>query len=422
MTHSFFSPRRWLAVLSIMASITITPESAAVSIQLSPALPVPGDSVNVRIEFGSCIGFDRWEKSANRIIVYSRLANFSPCPGGDTANIPLGALNAGFYSIEVFGRSTDAPLPPDGNTKIAEQRFSVAFGKPNAGKPSQIVLVGPMTAVQNYGSPTQMTFTVKDAAGISIPDVPLGVAAATAGRLLREYSCAVFAISSDCPAYQTVGSGGLTVSRPPPSDAEGAQVITTIGSTIINDRAQNAYATVGYIDALRRDSVVPVVEYEIDTSITALPTRYFLSANDATSLALDNTPIAFRRTYAAFFGVKPNTLGAVPVCRFFADGKTGVSLTHVFTADAADCAAKKADVRYADEGVPFWAYPASASGACPVATRGVTRYVLTQGNIAANTSFRYSTLLSMKSRAAIAGPTAEGATVKNDGVAFCVPD
>ncbi len=436
MTHPFFLLPTLMAALSIMTLATLVANSNAITIELSPMLPIPGDNVSVNITFGSCIRFDRWEKSANRIIVYSQLPNFSPCPAGDTANIPLGLLSAGFYSIEVFGRSIDAPLPPDGYSKIAEQRFSVAFGKPNAGRPSQIVLMGPMTSVQNNGSSTPVTFAVKDATGISIPDVPLGLATATAGAPLREYWCAVFAISNNCPAYQTAGNEGLTVFRPPPTDADGAHVTTIIGTTIINNRAQNAYATIGYIDALRSESVVPVVEYEIDTTITALPTRYFLSANDATSLALDAAPTAFRRTYAAFFGVKANTLGAVPVCRFFANGKSGKSLTHVFTADAAECAAKKADARYADEGVPFWAYPASASGACPVATRGVTRYVLTHAASAgagagaggsasasaADTSFRYSTLLSMKSRAAIAGPSAEGATVKNDGVAFCVPD
>ncbi len=424
MTHSYFPLRHTLGVLTIMALITFAAESEAVTIQLSPVLPIPGDSVNVSVAVGSCVQFDRWERSANRIIAYTRRLNLSPCSDGGVAEMALGVLNAGFYSVEVFERSVDAALPPDGYMKIAEQRFSVAFGKPNVSTPTQIVLVGSMTSVQNYGDSTPVTFAVKDATGISLPDVPLGLSTAAAGARSRGYSCAVFAISNDCPAYQTDGNDGLTVFRSSPSDAEGAQVTTVIGTAIINKRALNAYATIGYIDALRRDSVVAVVEYEIDTSLTGLPTRYFLSANDAISLTLDGAPDAFRRTYAAFFGVKPNTSGAVPVCRFFANGKAGLSLTHVFTADASDCAAKKADVRYVDEGIAFWAYPASATGACARDTRGVTRYALTQGLNAgaSNTWFRYSTLLSLKSRAALAEPSADGVTVKNDGVAFCVPD
>lgn len=422
MKHSFFLLRSCLGALGVITFVIVAAKSEATSIQLSPMLPIPGDSVNVSITFDSCIQFDRWEKSANRIIVYSRRLNFSPCPGGGITDIALGVLNAGFYLIEVLERSVDAPLPPDGYTKTAEQRFSVALGRAIMGKPTKIVVSGSMTTIQDYRNATEVTFAVKDATNASVPDAPLGLRTAKAGALSLEYACDLFAISNDCPAYQTAGNGAIAITVPPPSDAEGALVTTVIGTTIIDNRTLSAYASIGYIDALRSDIVVPVVEYEIDASITALPTRYFLSANDATSLGLDNAPNAFRRTYAAFFGVKPSTPGAVPVCRFFTNGKAGLSLSHLFTADASDCAVKKADSRYADEGVPFWAYPASASGACPNGTRGVSRYVLTYGSDASNRSFRYSTLLSMKSQAARGGADTSGVTVKNDGVAFCVLD
>lgn len=385
-------------------------------------LPVPGDSVNVTVAFESCTQFDRWEKSSNRIIVYSRRLNFSPCPGGGIADISLGVLNAGLYLIEVFERSVDAPLPPDTYTKTAEQRFSVALGRTIVGKPTKIVVSESMTIIQDYRNATEVTFAVKDATNASVPDAPVGLRTANAGALSLAYGCEVFSIAKDCPAYQTAANGAFTITVPPPADDDGAHVTTIIGYTVVDNRVLSAYASVGYIDALRRDSVVPVIEYEIDASIVTLPTRYFLSANDATSLGLDNSPNVFRRTYAAFFGVKPNTSGAVPVCRFFANGKAGLPLSHVFTADASDCAVKKTDSRYVDEGIPFWAYPASASGACPNGTRGVSRYVLTYGSNASNTSFRYSTLLSMKSQAALGGATTSGVTVKNDGVAFCVPD
>jgi hypothetical protein len=414
--------RNYLRTLGIIALAIVSSTSDATSIQLNPALPVPGNGVNARITFDSCVQFDRSERTANRVVIYSRRTSFSLCPSGGMADIALGALNAGNYTIEVFERNTDDVTPPDGYAKVAERRFSVTFGRPSVGAPTKIAVAGAMTKIQSPGSSTGITFAVTDAASAAIPDAPLGLRTARAGAFALEQACDLFRITRDCPAFQTAADGALTFSVASSYDTEGALVTTVISSTIINERVQSAYATVGYIDALRRDIVMPVVEYEIDPSVIALPTRYFLSADDATSLLLDSLPGMFRRTYAAFFGVKPNTPGAVPVCRFFASGKNGAPLTHVFTADAADCAAKKADARYADEGVAFWAYPSSPTGSCPRDTRGVTRYKQTYGTNPADVAFRYSTLLSMRNQAALGGANASGVSVTNDGVAFCVPD
>jgi hypothetical protein len=422
MNNLFLFRRSALSAFAVMALAIVSANSNATSIQLNPGLPVPGDAVNVSIAFNACARFDRWERSENRIVVYANRANFSPCPGGGTTEIALGALNAGNHAIEVFERITGEPSPPDGYTKTAERRFTIAFGRPRAGKASQISIIGSISKIQSPSSGSVITFTVKDAAGTAIPDAPLGLSAVAVGPISLGAACEPFRISNDCRGYQTNANGALTFPAPVPSDAEGAVITTVIGSTIVDTSVLSAYATIGYIDSLRRDIVMPVVEYEIDASVVALPTRYFLSADDATSLALDNLPGIFRRTYAAFFGVKPNTPGAVPVCRFFAGGKNGAPLTHVFTADIADCAAKKADTRYTDEGVTFWAYPSGATGSCPRDTRGVTRYKLTYGTNTADIAFRYSTLLSMRNQAALGGANASGVSVTNDGVAFCVPD
>ena len=422
MTHSFLSSAYRFIMLSAVGVFGLAAESNAITVQIIPSLPSPVESVKVGIAFESCIGYERWEKLSNRIIVYTRRSNFSLCPSGDVAEIVIGVLPAGQYTIEVFERSIDASSPPDGYTKTAEQRFSVASGRAIVGKPTKIVVVGSTSSVQDFRSSTVVTFSIRDSSGIAIPDVPLGFRTVSTGNAPIGVACDAYAFSVACPAYQTGGDGAITTAVPRTRDADSAQITTVIGTTTIDNRAQSAYATVGYIDVLRRDSVVTVVEYEIDASLTGLPSRYYLSADDATSLALDNTSLVFQRTYAAFFGVRPNTLGAVPVCRFFVNGKAGISLTHVFTADAADCAAKKADSRYADEGIAFWAYPATAIGGCPAATRGVTRYVLTRAANGGNASLRYSTLLSMKSRAALGGVGPDGVSVRNDGVAFCVPD
>lgn len=419
MSHRSPSPILHGTLLALCSMLVFN--ANATLIELNPPRPIPGDAPTLTLTFDSCVRFDRWERSGSRIVIYANRSNLSPCPGGGTREISPGALVAGNYSVEVFERAVGGASPPDGFTKVAERRFLVAQGQTSAGKPAKIGVVGSKSIVRGSLVTTEIAFSVRDASGNAVPDTPLGLRVVSASST-PSINCDPLRVGSGCTAHQTQPDGSFAVYVAPPNDSEGAQVTTVIGSTRIDGRTQSTFATVGYIDSLRQAAVIPVVEYEIDAAITSPPTRYFLSADEATSDALDSVPDVFRRTYAAFFGVKANTPTAVPVCRFFSNGKNGVPLTHWFTADAADCAAKKADPRYVDEGVAFWAYPPSLNGACPRGTRGVTRYLLTVGSDASAVSVRYSTLLSMRNQAVVGTSLQGDVKIRDDGVAFCVPD
>ncbi|MGL5001742.1 MAG: hypothetical protein ACRDAM_02265, partial [Casimicrobium sp.] len=136
---------------------------------------------------------------------------------------------------------------------------------------------------------------------------------------------------------------------------------------------------------------------------------------------LDELPSHFQRTYAAFFGVRENTAGAHPVCRFLRPPNAEGRYFHWYTSDAAECATKRSDPTYTYEGTPFWAYPARVDGGCPRDTRGVTRYLFEKDG--KTISARYSLLTNLKNLAGQRISTDYyNLDVKNDGIAFCVPD
>jgi hypothetical protein len=208
----------------------------------------------------------------------------------------------------------------------------------------------------------------------------------------------------------------------------GSRLLTWAVSVPVNsDPSRNgdfgwhtAFTTIGYIDAKRRDQVIPVVEFEIlhQDTISA-PPGYFLATSESEMKLLDDLPAFFRRTFAGFLGVRANTPGAQPVCRFLNRVSPG-RYFHWFTADAADCAAKRNDPAYVYEGASFWAYPARADGGCPRDTRGVTRYLF---ELSGKTmAVRYSMLTNLKSYKSVSFDATSQLDVKDGGVAFCVPD
>lgn len=414
-----------------LASATTMPSLA--SIWVEPFNPRPSDSVTITVDGGTgCVSVDRVERTTDRIsiyVVYSGLDVLFRCSRTSAlrASVALGALPESSYSVEIV--SLD-PARPTRERVVSQTAFIVAATNPQGNLPTRIDAIGSVAMVQDplddpfgpNGKFQPVLFRVVDAQGRPVAGAPFGYSVVDSTSGIWQ-SCPHYSISSDCGRSLSGPDGGIAVSLLfGPSQTAGSTFFTwAVSSPSPANPAVSSFVTVGYIDAKRRAQVTPVIEYEVQFRQPFQPLGYFITSSEEEMKLLDKWPTHFRRTYAAFFGVRAGTAGAQPVCRFLKGLPADSRYFHWYTADASECAAKRNDASYVYEGTPFWAYPASASGGCPKDTRGVSRYVYKQnGNVVA---VRYSQLNSMRTRA--------GGSISNDyytlqleseGTAFCVPD
>ncbi len=181
-----------------------------------------------------------------------------------------------------------------------------------------------------------------------------------------------------------------------------------------------AFAVVGIVSPQFAPYAFPVVEYQPRLETAA---GFFLSSDAATMQTLDSLRASFRRTRGAFTGFIANAPGAVPVCRFFSDGRNSRALTHWCTADPAECAAKRADPNCIYEGTPFWTIPARADGYCPPTTRAVKRLLYVGDAKPVSAPARYTQDLASINASLDASGSASGlARWVDDGVVFCAPE
>lgn len=188
----------------------------------------------------------------------------------------------------------------------------------------------------------------------------------------------------------------------------------------LSPKAAPAFAVVGIVSPQFPPYAFPVVEYQPRFETAA---GFFVSSDAATVQTLDSLRASFWRTYGAFTGLTANAPGAVPVCRFFGDGRNGRALTHWYTADRAECAAKRADPNWIYEGTPFWTIPARADGYCPPSTRAVKRLLYSNVAKPISAPARYTQSLASINASLDASGSASGlARWVDDGVVFCAPE
>jgi hypothetical protein len=156
---------------------------------------------------------------------------------------------------------------------------------------------------------------------------------------------------------------------------------------------------------------IRVVEFNRTAS-----TQYFLGHDPAERASLDSTvaTAGWARTGAAFTAYLPESAGAfgtVPVCRFV--GKPGVGpASHLFTANAAECEAVKANPAWIFEGVVFRALPL-VNGGCAAGQLPMIRLWRAGANAAASRHRFTTDPVKAQTLANFEGYTIEGPT-------FCV--
>ncbi|HTQ01439.1 MAG TPA: hypothetical protein VMN56_19135, partial [Casimicrobiaceae bacterium] len=117
------------------------------------------------------------------------------------------------------------------------------------------------------------------------------------------------------------------------------------------------------------------------------------------------------------FSVYPDaSSGGLPVCRFFSTASTKKS-AHLYTADATQCAATKADATWQYEGIAFYAVVPDGAGNCKAGT--VPVFALHNGSAGAAASHRYTTNANVQSQMVASGWVPEGNGPL--GVAMCAP-
>jgi hypothetical protein len=402
---------------------------AQASIVSIPFKPRTADDVSVSVVLPPCAYFQRFERADNRILVFAfESRGFQPCPANTIPPIALGKLPAGNYAVEVLMRyqiGTDRTTV-ESYSLVNRHEFQVEVGNASNTNdaPARIAPIGNSSVIVSPNALSNQTigFRITDANGSPVARAPVAKTLTDTNGQAFQPNCNLQEVTYVCDGLQSDLRGELLGSATSFAlENAGTQFGTLRGSTVAaNNSVLSAYIAIGTIDDARKGVVVPVIEYKIFNASTGT-NAYFLSASDTEVVTLDGIPAFFNRTYAAFFGLKANTPGAVPVCRFFKPSQNGTAAYHWFTADPLDCANKNADPNFVREGEPFWAYPARPDESCARGQRPIFRYLLQQERSSPVVAVRYSFLQSMKNAAASANPVV-GYFVKDDGVAFCVPD
>ena len=144
--------------------------------------------------------------------------------------------------------------------------------------------------------------------------------------------------------------------------------------------------------------------------------EYFLTTDPGEVATLDTSIIGgWTRTSQSFTVYPDASSGGVPVCRFFS---TAVSKSsHLYTADANQCAAAKADPNWQYEGIAFYIAVPDSAGNCRPGT--VPVYGLHNGSAGAGSSHRYVTNANVRSHMTASGWVSEGSGTL--GVVMCAP-
>jgi hypothetical protein len=433
MSYSLRLVAKWIVAVSL--TLLCVESAYSQVLQIVPFNPRPSDSIAaVFIIPLMCNSFDRVERFEKLITIVVTDEGSSNCllPNPSTGSrVEFGTLPAATYSVELVSRD---PARATNYRVQAVTSFVVSASNRVGVTPTRIDAVGsialvlaPTDAYQSEN--TFVKFRLTDAANRAVSGAEYGFSVNDSSTSSVRY-CGRFDPVDKCVFDELSGDDGIIdLKLIGPSATEGSRFRTwtvrpyvPLGAYTYNP----AYVTVGYIDVKRLARVIPVIEYEVlfDDARSASypqPTGYFLAVSESDMKLLDELPAHFQRTYAAFFGVREGTGGAQPVCRFLKLLPTQARYFHWFTLNATECAAKRNDPAYVYEGTPFWAYPARADGGCPRDTRGVTRYLFEKDG--ETFSVRYSLLTKLKN---LAGGSVvnnyKTLDVKNDGIAFCVPD
>jgi len=140
--------------------------------------------------------------------------------------------------------------------------------------------------------------------------------------------------------------------------------------------------------------------------------EYFLTTDPAEIAKLDTSIVTgWSRTGQSFSVYPDGSSGGVPVCRFFNAASTKKS-GHLYTADANQCAATKADPTWQYEGVVFYIAVPDSAGNCKAGT--VPVFGVHNGAAGATSSHRYTTNANVRAMMIASGWVSEG-------VVMCAP-
>jgi arylformamidase len=145
--------------------------------------------------------------------------------------------------------------------------------------------------------------------------------------------------------------------------------------------------------------------------------EYFLTTDPGEIAKLDTKVVAgWSRTSQSFSAYPDASSGGLPVCRFFSAASTKRS-DHLYTADANQCAAAKADPNWQYEGIVFYIGVPDSAGNCKAGTAPI--FGLHNGSGAAASSHRYVTNANVRSQMIASGWVPEGSGTL--GVVMCAP-
>ncbi len=407
------------ASLVLISALFALMQRANAAIVTEPFLPRPGDTAKVTIA-GYCLNIERWEQVLNRIIFYGidyEVPIQTSC--FDVYQALITNVTGPFTQIEVWGRADTPPRRPDGYSLRDRRGVKVEAVSARREPPTTLSVtsgiaqaLSSVAARSSYGA-----LLVQDAAGQPVESARVSIdLVSLRGPTKRSYDQAIPRTTSSTGVAQFGATEAYYAAYQP-----GDYVTYTFTLTdILSPKPVPAFAVVGIVSPQFAPYAFPVVEYQPLVQIAA---GFFLTSDAATMQTLDALPTSFRRTYGAFTGLTPNAPGAVPVCRFFSDGRNGRALTHWYTADAAECAAKRADPNWIYEGTPFWTIPTRADGYCPPSTRAVRRLLFVGDARPVSAPARYTQNLAEINASLDASGSASGrASWLDDGVVFCAPE
>ena len=412
-----------LAALVCTYTIFSLPLNAAIA--TFPFTPAPGDALQITVA-ETCYSITRWEQIGARVIFYGDESPTSvvitPCP--DVYKLSIPNIGGSDLSLEVWGRQMGA-RPPDGYVLLDRRQLRISAAAARLEPPTNIrVTAGIAQALSSQAARSSYgALLVQDAAGQPVENARVSIGLVSLrGPTRRSYDQAIPRSTSSTGVVKFGATETYYAAYQP-----GDYVTYTFTLTdTLSPKSAPAFAVVGIVSPQFAPYAIAVVEYQLISRSTIDPplaAGFFLASDAATMQTLDAMPTSFLRTYGAFTGLTANAPGAVPVCRFFSDGRNGRALTHWYTADPAECAAKRADPNWVFEGTPFWTIPTRADGYCPRSTRAVTRLLYVGDAKPVFAPARYTQNLAEINASLDASGSASGlARWIDDGVAFCAPE
>lgn len=415
---------RQLNVLVLAAfGLTLLPTNEVrAAIITAPFAPLPGESVKITVS-GTCVAIDRWTQFGSRVVFFGENAIFGVRPSGCFDSFEATVVAAGpQLVVELWSRSIGV-TPPDGYALVDYRTVQVSAATARQTGPTSIGVTDGIAQATTNGVPSiPVTVVAKDISGLPVANARVVVTFNSLSGAFEQ------TLSQNGPRY-TDGAGlvRLDMSAALAAAYQPGDYVTYAMSLAdaLDAKPQVGFATVGVVSPKFSTFAMPVVEYEFlspPTTPNQYRPAYFLTSDQQTMQALDALPSAFRRTLAVFTALVANAPDAVPVCRFFSDGRDGRPLTHWYTADAADCAAKRSDSNWRYEGIAFWALAAREGGYCPPSSRAVYRLLYSNPSTPNLAIARFTQHLSIRNGllATVTAPT-DNRWV-DDGVAFCAPE